>query len=105
MSYETRIISAVDRLEQAKEYLARAAHIVHTYPEAGHLEDVEPLIDQAIAILKTARYERPRNKDCLNCSNHFIRKDNRLICVVKQQSGATVEESIVGEDGYCEEWY
>jgi hypothetical protein len=31
-------------------------------------------------------------------------KDARLLCMTKQQDGKTVKESIVPEEGYCEEW-
>jgi hypothetical protein len=101
MSFELKIIEAVGVLEKARKSLAEAISI---HPENDFLDDTDTLIQNAIIILKTSRYERPNNKDCLNCSNSFGMKGDRLICMVKQKAGKTVRESIVLEDGYCDEW-
>jgi hypothetical protein len=42
-------------------------------------------------------------RDCLNCAASFVTEDDRLICTEKLK-GKTEEESIVPDDGYCEEW-
>ncbi|MDR2618108.1 MAG: hypothetical protein LBC62_04475 [Treponema sp.] len=101
MDVETKITGAVAVLERAKKLLVEAIFI---HPENDYLEDTKTQINNAITILKTARYDRPNNKDCTNCSNSFILRSNRLICIEKQKNGKTVQESIVDEDGYCEEW-
>jgi hypothetical protein len=101
MSIETKMIKAVESLEEAKRLLVEA---IYVNPENEYLEMIETRIKEAIIFITTKRYERPNNKDCLNCSNSFTMKDNRLICMDKQKTGKTVQESIVPEDGYCEEW-
>jgi hypothetical protein len=99
---ETRtIIKAISILEKANESLEEAMFV---NPENDFLDSADKLIKDAILILKTDRYNRPNNKDCLICSNSFSINGNRLICMVKQKAGKTVKESIVPEDGYCEEW-
>jgi hypothetical protein len=96
-----KIIKAVDLLEKAGTSLTEAMYID---PDNDFLNETDRLIKDAIIILKTARYDNPNNKDCLNCSNSFSTKDNRFVCMVKQKAGITVKESIVPEDGYCGEW-
>jgi hypothetical protein len=34
----------------------------------------------------------------------MVTEDDWLICVEKLKAGKTEEESIVDDDGYCEEW-
>ena len=99
---ETRtIIKAISILEKANESLEEAISID---PENDFLDSADKLIKDAIIILKTDRYKKPNNKDCLICSNSFSINGNMIICMVKRKAGKTVKESIVPEDGYCEEW-
>jgi GTP cyclohydrolase I len=101
MSIETKLIKAVESLEEAKKLLVEA---ISTDPENEFLEMIDTRIKEAIIFITSSRYERPNNKDCLGCNNSFTMKGNRLICMAKQKDGKTVKQSIVSEDGYCEEW-
>ena len=97
---EIRTIKAISILEKANKSIEEATSID---PENDFLDSADKLIKDAIIILKTDRYNKPNNKDCLICGNSFSINGNRLICMVKQKAGKTVKESIVPEDGYCEE--
>jgi hypothetical protein len=101
MTYETKIINAVAVLEQAKKSIGNAMSV---NPENDYLAEAEALINNAIVLIKIDRYSRPHNKDCLNCANSFVLKDDKLVCMIKLKAAKPMRESIVQEDGYCEEW-
>jgi tRNA 2-selenouridine synthase SelU len=101
VDYEMTSVKAVGLLKEASKSLEEALFV---NPENNFIEEADRRIRDAIIVLTTERYNRPHNKDCLNCSNSFGIKNERLICMEKQKAGKTVEESIVPEDGYCEEW-
>ena len=71
---EIRTIKAISILEKANKSIEEATSID---PENDFLDSADKLIKDAIIILKTDRYNKPNNKDCLICGNSFSGKEER----------------------------
>jgi hypothetical protein len=78
-----QVIKAIELLKKAYKSSGEAIII---NPHDNLLKETDRLIREAIIILTTERYTDQNNKDCMNCSNSFSLKGNRLICMTKWMS-------------------